>query len=226
MRQRSKIERLWRMISPIVVKEVVLLLFYSILLVLVEERKVVPYITQITAIAGVLTIPILIWMIRQDAASRKDDVTKSKKTMRLRDYLFLVVISIAFTTITNFLLLLTNVAKHSETYQEISELLYAPSFGMQILCVGIAIPIVEELVFRGLIYNRLREYHSFAFSMIISAIVFGCFHGNLVQGIYGAMAGILLAYVFELFGTVKAPIIVHMAMNLTSCMLTRILQNC
>ena len=224
MLQRSKIERFWRMISPIVVKEVVLLLFYSILIVVVEERKVVPYITQITAIAGVLTIPILIWMIRQDAASRKDDITKIKKTMRLRDYLFLVVISIAFTMITNFLLLLTNVAKQSETYQEISELLYAPSFGMQILCVGIAIPIVEELVFRGLIYNRLREYHSFAFSMIISAIVFGCFHGNLVQGIYGAMAGILLAYVFELFGTVKASIIVHMAMNLTSCMLTRMLQ--
>lgn len=219
MVQRSKLERVWRIATPMLVKEVTLALFYMVLLIIADEKKIEMYVTQITASAGILSVPFLLRMMRQDKATRVTDAVIEKKTMKVCDYFFLVLISVPFTIVTNFLIALTGLAGQSEAYQEVSQLLYKPSFPIQLLCVGIIIPIVEELIFRGLIFQRLREYHELFGSMLISAIIFGVFHGNIVQGIYGILAGILLAYVYELYGTVKASVTVHVAMNMTACVL-------
>ena len=48
----------------------------------------------------------------------------------------------------------------------------------------------------------------------ISAAVFGIYHFNLVQGIYGFLLGILLCAVMEKYGTVLASMLLHMSANL------------
>ena len=55
-------------------------------------------------------------------------------------------------------------------------------------------PLVEELVMRGGIAYRLQKY-SKVFSIIFSAIVFGFFHMNFVQGVFAFLVGIMLAYI-------------------------------
>lgn len=55
-------------------------------------------------------------------------------------------------------------------------------------------PLVEELVMRGGIAYQLQKYDK-VFSIIFSAIVFGFFHMNFVQGVFAFLVGIMLAYI-------------------------------
>lgn len=55
-------------------------------------------------------------------------------------------------------------------------------------------PIAEELVFRGFVMRGLERFGKFT-AIICSAILFGAFHGNLIQGIFAAAAGLILGYV-------------------------------
>ena len=66
-----------------------------------------------------------------------------------------------------------------------------------ILAVCIVGPIAEELVFRGMIFGKLRRAFSFWPAAIISGIMFGVFHMNIMQGVYASVLGVLLAYVYE-----------------------------
>jgi len=62
------------------------------------------------------------------------------------------------------------------------------------LYASIVAPITEELIFRGYIQGALSRYGK-KFSIICSALLFGVFHGNLVQTPYAFLAGLLLGYV-------------------------------
>ena len=55
-------------------------------------------------------------------------------------------------------------------------------------------PFVEELLIRGGIVYRLKHYGKI-FSILISAMAFGLFHMNLIQGVFAFFVGILFAYI-------------------------------
>ena len=74
--------------------------------------------------------------------------------------------------------------------------------------------------FRGLIYRRLRKETSIAVSVLVSALIFGIYHGNIVQFIYAFLVGIVLACSYEYYHSLAAPILIHIFMNTTSCSLT------
>lgn len=116
---------------------------------------------------------------------------------------------------------ITRTGLTSEAYEEAGRLLYQPSLAIQILFIGMAVPIGEELVFRGLGYFRMRWMLSFWPAALTSALFFGIFHGNIIQGMYAVGIGILLAWVHEVYGTLLAPIFLHMAANLSSIFLSR-----
>lgn len=55
-------------------------------------------------------------------------------------------------------------------------------------------PIWEELIFRGWILESLRP-HGRRFAIVASAVLFGAFHGNLLQGPFAFVLGLVLGYV-------------------------------
>ena len=83
----------------------------------------------------------------------------------------------------------------------------------RILCYEIVAPISEELIFRQVIYKRLRGISPVWVAVLISALLFGLYHGNLVQGIYAFIMGGLLALVYEWTGSFVAPVLFHMVAN-------------
>ena len=74
----------------------------------------------------------------------------------------------------NNLLLLSNLSEVSEGYKQASEMLYTPSLPVQIICLGIVIPIMEELIFRGLLFKCLREVMPMVPAVIYSALFSDC----------------------------------------------------
>lgn len=78
---------------------------------------------------------------------------------------------------------------------------------------GILQPLEEELVFRGLVYGRMRKYFPAGLSIPFSSLVFGACHGNIVQMLYGFFMGCILAWAFEKYKSLKAPLVLHGGVN-------------
>lgn len=85
-----------------------------------------------------------------------------------------------------------------------------------ILIVVVIGPIAEEVLFRGVIYGKLRDHFNVTQAAAISAAIFGIYHKNIVQGIYAGLFGIILAYIFEKTQTIWGSVLMHMVFNLSS----------
>ena len=143
-----------------------------------------------------------------------------QKRVALKDYWLILAASIALAVGLNHILMILDVAKFSPAYQEAVKVLYAPPFGQQLLYTGLLIPIIEELIFRGLVFKVMRKWAPFVVTMIVSAFLFGIYHGNLVQFLYAGICGLWLAYLYEKEKSIVVPIALHMCMNITSCTMT------
>lgn len=79
--------------------------------------------------------------------------------------------------------------------------------------VGIAFPILEELVFRKILCNRLLPLGEKK-AIVISAAIFGLIHGNLYQFAYAFLLGLIFGYVYVKTGKLIYSIIFHCIINL------------
>ena len=84
---------------------------------------------------------------------------------------------------------------------------------MEILCLAVFTPILEELVFRGILFGRLKDMLSKPFAVGISALIFAAVHVNIVQFIYALILGVVLALLMDRAGNVYASMIGHMTAN-------------
>lgn len=103
---------------------------------------------------------------------------------------------------------------HSEKYEAVEEVQYSVPIWLGILLYGVVSPMVEETVFRGVIYNRMKKFYGIFKAAFFSALLFGIFHGNLPQFLYGTAMGILMAVCYECAGCFAAPVLVHMSANI------------
>lgn len=102
----------------------------------------------------------------------------------------------------------------SEKYETVEMIQYSVSTGLGIVLYGLISPVVEEIVFRGVIYSRIKKFYSVPKAVIFSALLFGVFHANLPQFLYGTVMGALMAVCYEYCGCFAAPLLMHMVVNL------------
>ncbi len=98
----------------------------------------------------------------------------------------------------------------------LEEVIDRGSLVMRLLSIGLIIPIFEELMYRGMIFNELRNNIDLFGAVTLQAIIFGALHGNMYQFIYVVPAGVLLALVYLWCKSLLAPILVHMGWNIMS----------
>lgn len=86
---------------------------------------------------------------------------------------------------------------------------------------SICAPITEEILFRGYVLRTLRPYGK-KFAIFGSAVLFGLFHGNLIQTPYAFLVGLVLGYVAVEYNVIWA-MVLHMVNNMVLAdLLTRI----
>lgn len=73
-------------------------------------------------------------------------------------------------------------------------------------------PIMEEVVFRGVVMHRLKKYGK-VFAIVTSAFMFGIFHGDLNQGLFAFGCGIMFGYVAMEY-SIKWSMLLHIVNNL------------
>ena len=88
-----------------------------------------------------------------------------------------------------------------------------------VVCVGILVPIAEELLFRGVLYGWLRQRWRAVPCAVISAGLFALAHANFRMALQIFITGLILAALYEYSRSVVAPMLTHMAVNTISLVL-------
>ena len=88
----------------------------------------------------------------------------------------------------------------------------SPSFSLFVGAVILA-PVTEELLFRGLLLHLFSPYGKRT-AILLSALFFALAHGTFFQMPYALIAGVILAYVSVVGGSVLYPLFFHIIYNL------------
>lgn len=128
-----------------------------------------------------------------------------------------IIISIALLGI--FISLFYNIFIYSINNSiHITDNYYISSVPLVILIItsGIMGPILEELLFRGIVYNKLLTFNDHKKACIITSIMFSIMHyPNIINIIYTFILSFILIYLYDKYKSLKAPIILHIAVNTT-----------
>lgn len=85
-----------------------------------------------------------------------------------------------------------------------------------VVCWGVLSPIAEEIFFRGFLYGALRRQMRAPMAVVLSSVVFAAFHSPHVETMVATMVlGIVVATVYEYSGSLLAPIMTHMGLNMS-----------
>ena len=87
------------------------------------------------------------------------------------------------------------------------------AFGTFMIAV-IAAPVVEEILFRGIVLRSMRKFAPAWAAILISSVLFGVYHLNIVQAAYATFMGIAAGILYEKKKNLLFPILVHFANNL------------
>ena len=95
-------------------------------------------------------------------------------------------------------------------------------FTLMLMLGALAVPLAEELLFRGILYTWLRRW-GVAVAVGVSAIVFGLFHGVSVVLPVAVLLGVLTALIYEKSGSIWPAVMVHVANNAIVFAIARVL---
>ncbi len=233
---------LWRVLSPVllyyavsflvsslIMQRVMVKAGYALMEAVVDQSGYTEYLMeeymahtmQSVLLTSLLVIPFLIRMYLKDLAKRPG--SQNGRFQIVLDVPALVIGafgSAALALFLNSLLTASPLMDWSPEYQKASQAIYSAGIWMELAASVLGASVMEELMMRGLVYRRIRELAGARPAIVSSALLFGIMHGNLVQGVYGFLMGLLLAWLMERFGTVLIPIGAHMAANLLLILMT------
>lgn len=173
--------------------------------------------------ASAVAIPVLVYFFYSDCKKEKNSPGyKSYEKISSLKYLLIVPFGIFSMMAANYFVTLLSMFMPSfmtESYEKTQEIIFGSGIVIQILTAVLIAPIAEELVFRGLVYSRLKRICNTTLAAIISAVAFGIYHWNWIQLPYAFIIGILAVFVYEKYQSIFAPIIFHASANLFSVIL-------
>ena len=177
--------------------------------------------TAIETVAALLTLPIIYFMMyRKDRMNEKAENRAFITNGSVVNYAKVILMSLGMAVVLNNFIIIGNLSSYSDSYESTVESLYAVPLWMQVIGLVVVMPLCEELIFRGIMFKRMRERSGFVSAAMYSAIVFGITHGNMVQMVYAFFMGLTFAFVYEKVGTFKAAYMAHIFANLFSVIAT------
>lgn len=153
---------------------------------------------------------LVFWLVVRSMP--KMDWLKEKMSFRTLFVIFIMMQSVS-SVINNIGLLISKSAPAGGTEQlDMIAKMQSTKVLMGILIPVVIGPILEEIMFRKLMLDRIRCYGEKT-AIIFSALCFGLFHGNLTQFLYAGCVGLFLGYVYCKTGKVLYTMIMHMLLN-------------
>ena len=162
--------------------------------------------------AALICIPIYWKIYRKDeetAGNQRKDIPVNN-----RDYLLVIFSGAALALAMNNVIALTPLPVWFTGFEDTNQVIYGGGLLLQILSAGMFACIVEEVSMRGVVYGRMKRYFGKTAAMLLSALVFGIYHLNVVQGVYAFVLGLYFVWLYERYQSLWASCIAHMSANL------------
>lgn len=212
MKKESLINKIWHTLWPMLIYLVVqniaalILMFFSVNMLVA------------LLVSTLICIPVYYRMYRKDAAAAQEK--KRNIPMTNRDVSAIIISSAALALGANNVISLTPLPYIFQQFEKTNDVLFGGGLVLQIFTAGIAACMTEELLMRGIIYKRMKRYWGGRWALVFSALVFGIYHMNVVQGVYAFFLGLFFAWLLERYDTLWAPVIAHMSANLFIIMIS------
>lgn len=198
-----------------IVVNVIQVIYYSVINLINPSLLQQPWINYVAIAISFYLIgfPIFYVMVKK----LPDGEKKESKSLSVGKIILLFFMSYAILYVVNFLttllMMLIGSIKGSEIINPIANVVGASNWIWSLIFAGILSPIVEEMLFRGIMLNKIRMYGD-KVAIVTTAVLFGLFHANFSQFFYAVGLGVIFAYVTLKTGTIKYSIILHIAINI------------
>lgn len=215
--KKTRAYRIWQIIYPVGIYYVVSSLTYFALEMLLGTDNQSYMMRQLICAAA--TIPFIMTYYMQDKKLENHVYGERKLTLDgklVRDIFLVIGSAMTLGIAVNNIIAMTPLVEKSTGFTEANEAFFAGQVIYELLGSCLLIPIVEELLYRGVVYKRLRLLVGVTPAIVLSALLFGLMHVNLVQFLYAGILGLLLAFMLERTGRLYAPILGHIAANLAA----------
>ena len=182
------------------------------------QERYYSYTLVITGLTGVLVMFPAVYFYRKDRIGRLIGGLTSVEEQRLSipEMLLLLAAGAGFAQYANVLVAILQNWISSSYGETMTKITSGKSLFMMIFWMGIIAPVAEEMLFRWLIYLRLRDYMRMGAAAVISGLIFGIYHGNLVQAVYAGILGMVFADFLEISGCLWSSVLLHMGANIWS----------
>ena len=161
----------------------------------------------------IILTPVLYYIYRGDKIKQTEFFSGGKKA-RVLTYLVMTVLSFSLALGLNLLIAATKIQEVFPEYNQAAEQMFGESGIVVLLATLIAAPVMEELIFRGLCYGRIRQFTGKGMTILLTGLLFGLYHMNLVQFIYATVMGIFFALLYERYRDIRLTMAAHFAANL------------
>lgn len=144
------------------------------------------------------------------------------KGIRLSNVMLLILFSYLISPLMGLINGLSMLYVENDTAGMIAGITQNNSFLISLFMIAMVPGILEEAVYRGVIYNQYKKV-SVLGGILLSGFLFGIMHQNINQFSYAFVMGIIFAFLVEATDSILSTIIVHFIINGTSVVMLYIL---
>ena len=167
----------------------------------------------LTTAAAAVTLPVLLLLYRDDRKGQPSE----KVSVPWWVYPLMAVGGVILNQLLSAVMNSFAVTEHFSNAAQ--EGLLGSGFLTQLIGLGILVPLMEELLFRGLVYQRMKKYFPVKISILLAAAVFALYHGNMVQILFAFPMALVMLLAYEKWKSLTVPVVFHMAVNLSTVIL-------
>lgn len=157
---------------------------------------------------------VFILMTKKIPSGERGPVRKLSPIHILITYLVCMATTYLLNYVSLFINYLIGLIKKSAVLNPLESVVSTENILLTALVVAIIAPIVEEIIFRGIILDKLRPFGDKT-AIWVTALAFGLYHGNLSQFFYATALGAIFAYLAIRTNTIRYSILLHILINMT-----------
>ncbi len=158
-----------------------------------------------------ITFPIIIWL-----AGKVPSKAPERHPLKAGKVIVAMILCLSVMYISNIIgIIITamiGAAKGSLVDNPAQTAVMSSNLWVIMLLMVIVAPIMEELLFRKVLIDRVVRYGE-GVAILLSGLMFALFHGNLNQFVYAFALGVFFAFLYVKTGNVKITMFLHAFIN-------------
>ena len=182
----------------------------------VSETVLQTIFTAITYTVSLVLIILVPWKVLGMKTTRDEIGMRGLPTWT--DVLLAPIGFIVFMIVASFALLVMQAIMPTIDWNQAQDVGFSGMYGqmdfiLAFICLVIIAPLVEEMIFRGWLYGKMRSKMSALPAILLVSLLFGIVHGQWNVGVVVFVMSIAMCAIRELTGTIWGGMLIHVLKN-------------